>query len=137
MSETRPTESISVLAEISRAMVRLHKEQFGRGPTHARTDFAGRDTVACTLEDALLPAERSMVEMGEDQRVRESRTFLQAATAALFVRTVEEILGREVRAFSSAIDPKADVVYEVFTLQPTPNSQIDGHGPVGGRSAPL
>jgi len=135
MSETQATESISVLAEISRAMVRLHKEQFGRGPTHARTDFAGRDTVVCTLEDALLPAERSMVEMGEDQRVRESRTFLQAATAALFVRTVEEILGREVRAFSSAIDPKADVVFEIFALQPGLSSQTDGHGRIGGRSA--
>lgn len=135
MSETQPTESTSVLAEISRAMVRLHKEQFGRGPTHARTDFAGRDTVVCTLEDALLPAERSMVEMGEDQRVRESRTFLQAATAALFVSTVEEILGREVRAFASAIDPMADVVYEIFTLHPTPSSQTDGHGLIGGRSA--
>jgi uncharacterized protein YbcI len=138
MSETQPTESAGVLAEISRAMVRLHKEQFGRGPTHARTDFAGRDTVVCTLEDVLLPAERAMVEMGEDQRVRESRTFLQAATAPLFVSTVEEILNREIRAFSSAVDPKADVVFEVFALQPPgPTSQSDGRGPTGdGRRTP-
>jgi uncharacterized protein YbcI len=129
MSETRASESYSALAEVSRAMVRLHKEQFGRGPTHARTDFAGSDTLVCTLENALLPAERAMVEMGEDQRVRESRTFLQAATAALFVDTVEEILGRKVRAFSSAIDPKADVVFEVFALQPADSAQSDGRDP--------
>jgi hypothetical protein len=31
----------SVRAEISREMVRLCKEQLGRGPTKARTEFAG------------------------------------------------------------------------------------------------
>jgi hypothetical protein len=33
---------ISKLAEISREMVRLYRVQFGRGPTRARSDFAGR-----------------------------------------------------------------------------------------------
>ena len=111
-------------------MVKLHKEQFGRGPTHARTDFAGRDALVCTMENALLPAERAMVEMGEDQRVRESRTFLQAATASLFTGVVEEILGRKVRAFSSAVDPTAGVVFEVFALHPANDAEEDGHRPV-------
>jgi uncharacterized protein YbcI len=47
----------SVLAEISRQMVKLYKEQFGRGPTKARTDFAGPDTVICTLEQSFTLAE--------------------------------------------------------------------------------
>ena len=59
---------ISVLAEISRGMVRLYKEQFGRGPTRARSDFAGPDTVICTLEDTFTPAERRLAEMDEHQR---------------------------------------------------------------------
>src|SRR5215208_7350331 len=130
MSETHATQAGQTLAAVSNAIVRLHKEQFGRGPTHARTDFAGSDTLVCTLEHALLPAERAMVEMGEDQRVRESRTFLQAATATLFIETVEGIIGRKVRAFSSAIDPLADVVYEVFTLHSVDGAHSDGHGPV-------
>jgi uncharacterized protein YbcI len=53
-------------------MVSLHKEQFGRGPTGAKSFFAGPDTLVCTLEDTLLPAEKTMVEMGEHQRVREA-----------------------------------------------------------------
>ena len=48
----------SVFAEISREMVRLYKEQFGRGPTKARTNFAGPDIVIVTLEDTFTPAER-------------------------------------------------------------------------------
>ena len=67
------------LAAISSTLVALHKEQFGRGPTRARSDFAGDDTLVCVLEDALLPAERVMVQMGDQQRVRESRAALQAA----------------------------------------------------------
>jgi uncharacterized protein YbcI len=127
MSETRATQDTNVLAAVSSAMVKLHKEQFGRGPTHSRSDFAGRDVLVCTLENALLPGERAMVEMGEDQRVRESRTFLQAATATLFTGAVEEITGRTVRAFSSAIDPAAGVVFEIFAFQPPEDPPTDGH----------
>jgi uncharacterized protein YbcI len=130
MSESHTTQGANALAAVSSAIVKLHKEQFGRGPTKARTDFAGRDALLCTLEDALLPAERAMVEMGEDQQVRESRTFMQAATAGLFVSAVEDLLGRKVRAFSSAIDPGAGVVFEVYAFEP------DGSAPsVDGDSA--
>jgi uncharacterized protein YbcI len=131
MSDTTEQRSRTVaLAAVSNAMVKLHKEQFGRGPTSARTDFAGPDTVVSTLEDALLPAERAMVEMGEQQRVRETRTFLQVATQNKFVRAVEENLYRKVRAFASATDPDAAVVFEVFALEPIESSSSDdGSGP--------
>ena len=129
MAETQRTQAGGALAEVSSAMVRLHKEQFGRGPTHARADFAGRDALVCTLENALLPAERAMVELGESQKVRESRTSMQAATADLFTGAVEDILGRKVRAFSSAIDPAAGVVFEVFAFHPREEGQSDGAGP--------
>jgi hypothetical protein len=75
-----------------------------------------------------LPAERAMVQMGEDQRVRESRTFLQAATAQLFIDAVETLLDRKVRAFSSAIDPPAGVVFEVFAFEPEKDVSADGRG---------
>src|SRR3954469_7742192 len=91
----------SVLAAVSNAMVSLHKEQFGRGPTIARSNFAGADTLVCVLEDALLPAEKAMVAMGEQHRVRETRTFYQVATAQQFTDTLEALIGRKVRAFAS------------------------------------
>lgn len=108
----------SMLAATSRAMVALHKEQFGRGPTRARTNFAGPDTLVCVLEDAMLPAERAMTEMGEQQRVRESRVAFQAATSRRFVEAVERIFDRPVVAFASAIDPDQGVVWEVFNFKP-------------------
>src|SRR5918999_6027470 len=102
-----------MLSAVSNALVTLHKEQFGRGPTRARANFAGEDTLVCVLEDALLPAERTMVKMGDQQRVRDSRTAFQAATRDEFVSAVEGIIGRQVRAFASAVDPDQNVVWEV------------------------
>src|SRR4051795_9968945 len=105
------------LVEVSNAMVALHKEQFGRGPTAARSDFAGQDTLICTLESALLPAEIAMVELGQQLRVQESRLFLQNATADRMKSMVEGIVGRRVRAFASACDPTTGTVMEIFVFE--------------------
>jgi uncharacterized protein YbcI len=128
VSGTQERSQGNSLQAVSNAMVKLHKEQFGRGPTNARSYFAGPDTLVCTLEDSLLPAERTMVEMGEDQRVRESRMFLQVATQAQFVGAVEEIVSRKVRAFASAIDPAPGVVFEFFSFEPD-DTHGDGSAP--------
>jgi uncharacterized protein YbcI len=113
----------SAMQAVSNAMVKLHKEQFGRGPTNARSDFAGPDTLVCVLEDALLPAERQMVEMGEQQRVREARLYFQVATSAAFINAVEEILDRRVKAFASASDPDKNVIFEIFHFEPSGNGR--------------
>jgi uncharacterized protein YbcI len=108
----------SRLQAVSHAMVRLHKEQFGRGPTNSRAFFAGPDALTCVLDDPLLPAERKMVALGSADRVRDSRVAFQAATHDEFVAAVEDILGRKVRAFASAVDPASNVVFENFAFEP-------------------
>ena len=107
----------SVLLQISNEMVRLYKEQFGRGPTRARTNFAGPDIVIATLENSLTPAERSLVEMGEVQRMRDVRLFFQHASEEKFRTAVERITGRKVRAFVSGLDAVQDVATEIFYLE--------------------
>jgi uncharacterized protein YbcI len=106
----------SALALISREMVRLYKEQFGRGPTKVATNFAGPDIVICTLEDSFTPAERKLAEMGEHQRLRDTRLYFQYATDREFRAVVEGALGRKVRAFNSGTDTAEDVSVEVFHL---------------------
>ncbi len=98
-------------------MVRLYKELFGRGPTKAKTDFAGPDTVLCTLEDSMTPAERSLAALGEHQRLRDTRMYFQYATEDAFTGVVERVLGRKVRAFVSGMDTGRDVSSEVFYLE--------------------
>jgi uncharacterized protein YbcI len=98
----------SVLAQISNEMVRLYKEQFGRGPTHARAVWCGSDVVTVLLEDTLTPAERNLVLMGEHERLRDMRMFFQYASVREFCAPVERLTGRTVRAFLSGIDTAAD-----------------------------
>jgi uncharacterized protein YbcI len=98
----------SVLMEVSNAMVGLYKIQFGRGPTAARTDWCGPNAMSCFLEDTLTPAERSLVRMGEHQRLRDTRMFFQYATVREFCEPVERITGRTVRSFQSSIDTAVD-----------------------------
>jgi uncharacterized protein YbcI len=124
-AQTEPQSVRWLLQDVSNAMVALHKEQFGRGPTRAQSHLAGPDALLCVLDDALLPAERAMVDMGEQQRVRESRMFFQVATADTFIAVVERITGRTVRAFASATDPERNVVMENFVFEP--EQRRDGH----------
>jgi uncharacterized protein YbcI len=112
-------EKPSVLASISAEMVRLYKEQFGRGPTKARTNWSGRDMIVVTLEDTLTPAERTLLSLGEDARLRETRMLFQYSWVGEFCGPVERLTGRKVRAFISGIDTGADgLSMEAFVLHP-------------------
>ena len=105
--------------EVSNTIVRLFKEQFGRGPTAARAHWAGPDILVCVLEDTLTPAERNLVRMGEHQRLRDTRLFFQYAALREFCEPVELITGRTVRAFHSSTDTEADgQAVEVFVFHP-------------------
>ncbi len=109
----------SVLQEISNEMVRLFRQQFGRGPTAVRTDWAGPDALLCVLEQTFTPAERNLAAMGEHERLREMRMFFQYASVREFCEPVERLTGRRVRAYTSGLDTEADgLAVETFVLHP-------------------
>jgi uncharacterized protein YbcI len=108
-----------LLLSVSNEMVRIFKEQFGRGPTKARTDWAGPDVLVVVLEDTLTPAERRLVELGEHERLRESRMFFQYASVRDFCGPIERLTGRKVKAFISGLDTEANgLSVELFVLHP-------------------
>ncbi|MFL5818151.1 MAG: Na-translocating system protein MpsC family protein [Conexibacter sp.] len=120
------TGASSVLAQVANEVVRLFKEQFGRGPTRARASWSGDDVLIVVLEDTLTPAERNLVAMGEHERLRETRLFFQTATERDFCEVVERLTGRKVRAFMSAVDTLVDgLSTETFVLYPV--GQEDGN----------
>jgi len=107
------------LMEISNKMVQLYKEQFGRGPTSARTHWCGPNALTCFLEGTFTAAERKLVEMGQHQRLRDTRMIFQYATVREFCEPVEQITGRVVRSFQSSIDTEADgLAIETFIFYP-------------------
>lgn len=105
--------------DISNEMVRIFKEQFGRGPTAARASWAGPDALTVILEDTFTPAERNLARMGEHERLRETRMFFQYASVREFCEPVERITGRKVRAFVSGLDTEAEgLAVEMFVFHP-------------------
>lgn len=118
MAEPERRVRAGALEAVSNALVRLHKEQFGRGPTRSRSFFAGENGLVCVMHNALLPAEQKLIAMGEHDRVREVRAAFQWAARAEFIEAVEQILDRKVLAFSSAIDVEQDIVFENFLFEP-------------------
>ena len=75
--------------------------------------------LVCTLENTLTSAEHKLIELGEHERVRATRTFLQYASVRVFCEPVERLTGRTVRGFLSAIDTQADgLATETFLLYP-------------------
>jgi uncharacterized protein YbcI len=115
---------VGVLAQISNEMVRLYKELFGRGPGSSRTDWAGPNVLVCTLRDTMTPAERKLGEMGEFQRLRDTRLFFQHASETEFRGVIERLAGREVEAFISGMDVHEDVSCEIFYLAPLPDGEV-------------
>jgi len=117
--QTPEERRTNALMEVSNSMVRLYKDQFGRGPTHARTHWCGDNVMTVVLEDTFTPAEHNLVKLGEHQRLRDTRMVFQYATVREFCEPVEAITGRKVRAFLSAIDTEADgLAMETFVFHP-------------------
>jgi uncharacterized protein YbcI len=107
-----------ILSAVSNEMVRIYKEQFGRGPTRTRTTWASPDILLVTLEDTFTPAERRLRELNEHGRLRELRMLFQYADVGVFCDPIERLTGRKVRAFVSGIDTQADLASEMFVLHP-------------------
>lgn len=120
----------SQLALISNEMVRVYKDLFGRGPTKARTNWAGADVLVSVLEESLTTSDLNLLARGEHERLRDLRLYFQYAYVRDFCEPVERITGRRVRAFLSSIDTEADgICTEVFVLHPdgsTEPSRING-----------
>ena len=106
------------LVQVTNAMVRLHKDLFGRGPTKARSAYAGPDTLVTTLEDGYTAAERNLIAIGERQLVRDRRTLFRQVSERRFVEAVERITGRSVRALVSGTDGLGEVSAEIVYFEP-------------------
>ena len=129
------TRASSLLSELAKEMVRLFKDQFGRGPTSARVAWAGPDVLVAILEDTLTPAERNLTRLGEHERLRETRSFFQYASVAEFCEPVERLTGRKVRAFISGIDTEVNgLSVETFVLHPPDAQDVESRAhPSKGR----
>ena len=102
-------------ARISREIVRLQAEYYGKGPTKAKT-YIVDDLVVVVLEESFTRAEKTLAERGEGAAVQHIRRRFQQQMAEDFTSVVEQATGRRVRTFLSETDIAADVSVETFLL---------------------
>ena len=102
-------------ATISREIVRLQAEYYGKGPTRAKT-YIVEDLVVVVLEESFTRAEKTLAERGEREAIQHIRRRFQQQMADSFTSVVEQATGRKVRAFLSETNIDEDVSVETFLL---------------------
>ena len=111
----------SVRARISRSVVSLLKEFYGRGPVKAKTYYT-EDIVLVVLSGGFSPVEATLLEAGQGTAVTDQRTVFQETMRGRFSEKIEEITGRKVISFMSANDQQSDVTAQLFILEPRPSN---------------
>ncbi len=114
--ERHDSEQGSQVAAISRGIVQIHAEFYGRGPTKAKTIWRD-EIIVCLLEEIFTKAEQLLADHGRFAEVRAYRIAFQDEVQPLFCSTVETITDRQVRSFLSQVAADGCAA-EVFVLGP-------------------
>ncbi len=105
----------SLLARISNEMVGAQKEFFGKGPTQAKS-YILDDLLIIVMRGGLTTAERTMLEFGHPDLVRQFRQLFENEMTGRLTGMVEELTGRKVASYQSQIMFDPDVVVEMFVF---------------------
>jgi uncharacterized protein YbcI len=106
-----------VLGAISREMVRLKAEHYGKGATEAKT-YVCDDWLFCVLKGGMTTVERTLLDHGEEELVRQVRLRFQDNMDESFKGVVAELTGRPVLTYQSQVLFNPDFVVEIFLLGP-------------------
>jgi uncharacterized protein YbcI len=118
-----PVQDKHASAAISDALVGLHREYYGKGPTKAKT-FLVNDTVLCMLKGGFTVVEKTLIANGRQQAVHDIRHSFQAAMEERFTNVVEGALGRKVIAYMSTVHNDPDISAELFVLEPVADGPV-------------
>ncbi len=131
-----------LLARISTEMVRAQKEFFGKGPTQAKSYFLD-DMLIVVMKGGLTTAEKTMLEFGEGDKVRDFRQVFENQMTERLTSLIEGLTGRKVVTYQSQVLFDPDRVVEIFVfddkarpefIRATAEGQLRGEptGEVGG-----
>jgi uncharacterized protein YbcI len=126
-------ETGAIASQISREIVRLHANLYGRGPTKAKTHLT-EEYAMCILEEVFTPAEKTLIRAGNSEQVKATRDAFQDAVEPEFREVVESATGWQVRAFVSVVNVAIDAAFEIFLFEArdSPVSQDGNRASVDG-----
>jgi uncharacterized protein YbcI len=102
-----------MLSRISTEMVRATKKYFGKGPTSAKS-YMLDDFLLIVMRENRTVAERTMVDFGRDDLVRNFRQEFENEMTAKLQGMIEELTGRKILGYQSQIIIQPDIVIEIF-----------------------
>jgi uncharacterized protein YbcI len=114
-----------LLTAVTEAMVGFHQRYYHRQPVTAKTTLLGDDLLACVLGGVYTDVEKTMIEIQRGTIVQETRNAFQNTMQDRFIKTVEDLSGRNVLAFISNHHVGPDIEIELFLL--TPEKDVRTH----------
>jgi uncharacterized protein YbcI len=115
MADTQQLRGGELNAAVTSALVGIHTQHLGRGPTTAST-FHYRNVVVTLMHDVLTQAERSLSGSDHGDSVRQIREKFQRVMEPDFREAVERLSGRRVVAFVAGNQIEPDIAAELFVL---------------------
>jgi uncharacterized protein YbcI len=112
-------------AGIARAVVRIHRDSVGRGPTKAQAFFRG-NIVVVVLEQVLAKEERTLVSSGHEDAVMALRHELLVTMKPDLMAAVETLTNCRVVAMMGDTNLKADMAGHIFVLDEPIETQSAG-----------
>lgn len=117
------------LAAISREMVRLKAQHYGKGAVEAKT-YVNDDFLFVVLKGGMTKVEETLVDSGDEALVRQVRLRFQEQMSAAFTDAVEKLTGRKVVQYQSQVVFNPDYSFEIFLLEGVegnlPEPTVDG-----------
>jgi uncharacterized protein YbcI len=105
-----------ILGKISRRIVQLHKEFYGRGPERAKSYYSG-DLVVVLMRGGFTRVEETLLQEGRGESVAQQRTDFHEVMADRFTSVIEEATGRKVIAVMSSSHQHPDLLGQMFVLE--------------------
>jgi uncharacterized protein YbcI len=108
----------SLLRQISREIVHTQKVAFGKGPTHSKA-YMFDDMLLVVMRDGLTPAEKTMLEFGQADLVRNFRQQFENEMTSRLIGVIERLTERKVLTYQSQVMFDPDVIVEMFVFDQT------------------
>jgi uncharacterized protein YbcI len=118
-----PRHGESMLARLSTEMVRAQKQYFGKGPTQAKSYFLD-DMLFIVMKGGLTTAEKTMMEFGQADKVRDFRQVFENEMTAKLTGLIEDITGRKVLTYQSQVMFTPDRVIEMFVFDDQASDEL-------------
>jgi uncharacterized protein YbcI len=114
-----PLKGGELNAAVTSAIVGIHTNHLGRGPSSAST-FHNENVVAVLMRDVMTQVEKTISRSGNGHAVSNMRHLYQQTMADEFKAAVERLTGRSVVAFISGNHVDPDIAVELFILDGAP-----------------